>query len=161
MSCHPCISAKVSYGLEAEQKLLPILSTVVGEPIRKTGGTFDCMDFGGDSSFSELKRRTSDFSYRDEKIEREGWLMPSCKVIEGWWKLSEGKRVFFFYLWSCDKSLWVYEMKEGDFTSGDSHKVPKGHYDNQLHVAIPQELWSRVDCDLSSLVFEEDLCWIS
>jgi hypothetical protein len=161
MSCHPCIAAKVSYGLEAERKLLPILSDVIGEPLIKTVGTFDCMDMEGLTSFSELKRRTTDYTYEDERIKREGWWMPSCKVIKGWQELSEGKRVFFFYLWSCDKSLWMYEMKEGDFSSSDCHKVPKGHYDNQLHVAIPQERWTRVECDLSSLVFEEDLCWIS
>jgi len=160
MSCHPNIKAKVVYGTEAEQKLLPILSHVVGEPLVKTSGTFDCMDMKGAGTFAELKRRGLDFSYCDEKIKREGWLMPSCKVIRSWTELAEGKRVFFFYYWGCDKTLWSYEMKEGDFSEGDCHFVPKGHYDNQLHVAILQERWQRVDVDLSEVVFEEEGCLI-
>jgi hypothetical protein len=161
MSVHPNINAKVIFGTEAEQKLLPILSSVVGEKLYKTAGTFDCMDMVGSGIFAELKRRTSDWSYCDEKIQREGWLMPSCKVIRGWRELSEGKRVVFFYYWGFDKSLWVYEMKEGDFSSDDCHKIPKGHYDKQLHVTIHQDRWTRCDVDLSGVVFEDEECWIT
>lgn len=160
MSRHPCIAQKVSYGTEAEQKLIPILSAIVGEPLKKTSATFDCMDLVGRSSFSELKRRTPDWFYTDAKIKKEGWLMPSCKVIRGWEELSKGKRVFFFYLWSKDKSLWMYEMRDGDFNKKDDYVIPKGHYDNQLHVTIPQEKWRRIDVDLSSIIFEEDTCLI-
>lgn len=160
MSLHPCIGFKVAYGTEAEQKLLPILSKVVGTELRKTSGTFDCMDLEGAGIFGELKRRGLDWFYTDTKIKEEGWLMPSCKVIRGWRELSEGKRVFFFYFWSKDKSLWLYEMKAGDFTRKGDHFVPKGHYDNQLHVAIKQERWQRVDVDLSDVVFEEETCLI-
>ena len=161
MSVHPSIKSKVVFGTEAEQKLLPILSQAVNEKLHKTSGTFDVMDMVGSGIFAELKRRTSDFSYCDEKIQREGWLMPSCKIIRAWQELSEGKRVVFFYYWGCDKSLWMYEMSEGDFSSGDSHRVPNGHYDRQLHVAIVQDRWSRVDADLSEVVFEDEGCWIT
>ena len=161
MSLHPNIKSKVIFGTEGEQKLLPVLSQVVGEKLHKTSGTFDCMDMAGERVFAELKRRSMDFSYCDEKIKREGWLMPSCKVIRSWQELSEGKRVIFFYFWSCDKSLWMYEMKEGDFSSEDCHRVPNGHYDKQLHVAILQDRWSRVDVDLSDVIFEDEGCWIT
>ena len=117
------------------------------------------MDMVGDTTFSELKRRSRDWSYRDEKIKKEGWLMPSCKVIEGWEQKSRGKKVYFFYLWMCDKSLWMYELKDGDFTQDGSHFIPRGHFDNQLHVRIPQEKWTPCG-DLSDVVFEEDVCWI-
>ena len=160
MSRHPCIEAKVVYGKEAERKLLPILSAAVGVKMNLVSSTFSTMDMEGKGVFAELKRRTSDFSYCDVKIKKEGWLMSSCKVIRAWDELSKGKRVFFFYFWDCDKSLWMYEVKEGDFTQDGDHFVPKYHYDNQLHVTIPQERWTRIRADLSAVVFEEERCWI-
>lgn len=159
MSCHPGISSLVAYGAEGELLLTSILCDIVGETISKTSGTFDTMDFEGETTFSELKRRSSDFFYCDTKIKEEGWLMPSCKVIKSWEKLSEGKKVFFFYFWMRDKSLWYYEMKEGDF-SKEEHKPPKNHYDKQLHVTIQEDKWKRCNVDCSSIVFEEDKCWI-
>ena len=159
MSCHPCIAQKVSYGTEAEQKLIGVLSAVVGEPLVKTAGTFDCMDLKGDGVFAELKRRGCDWHWSDTKIKEEGWLMPSCKIQRGWRELAKGNRVVFFYFWSQDKSLWMYEMHETDFTAC-RHFVPRGHYDNQLHVAIPQQEWQRIAVDVSGIVFEEDTCLI-
>lgn len=85
--------------------------------------------------------------------------MPSTKILRGWDELSKGKSVFFFYYWGCDKTLWVYEMKEGDFSTAH-HRIPRGHYDQQLHVAIHQDRWSRCDVDLSTVLFEEEGCWI-
>jgi len=159
MSCHPCISSLVNYGLEAELKLTLEISKTLQEPIQKTKGTFDSMDFTGPRVFVELKRRGLDFCYHDVKIKEEGWLMPSCKVMKGWSELAEGKRVYFFYFWSFDKSLWMYEMKSGDFTEPGSHTVPKYHYDKMLHVKIPQDSWTFVKT-LDELVLEEELCWI-
>jgi hypothetical protein len=160
MSCHPQISSLVAYGSEAEVKLVSILSALMGEPVVKTSGTFDAMDFQGATTFSELKRRSSDHHYTDAKIRTEGWLMPSSKVMKGWQALSEGKRVVFWYFWMRDKSLWSYEMSETDFSQPGSHFVPTNHYDTQNHVTIPQDQWVRASVDCSSLVFEEDLCWI-
>jgi hypothetical protein len=160
MSKHPAINCLYSYGSEAEKILMPIVSRVVGDTLKKTSETFDSMDMVGRKTFCELKRRGLTWHYRDAKIKKEGWLMPSNKVMRGWEELSKGKRVFFVYFWSKDKSLWVYEMKEGDFSASGDHFVPKGHYDTQLHVAIPQDRWCRVDVDLSGVVFEEDRCWI-
>jgi hypothetical protein len=160
MSKHPGISSLVTYGTEGEQLLTSLISVIVGERVTKTAGTFDTMDFAGASSFSELKRRSSDWFYTDEKIQREGWLMPTTKVMKGWEALSEGKRVYFFYFWMRDKSLWMYEMKEGDFNGPNDHNPPKNHYDNQLHVTIQQDRWTRCNVDCSSIVFEEDSCWI-
>lgn len=161
MSYHPAISGLVTYGKEGEEKLMEAISYVVGEAVTKTTATFDTMDFEGHFSFSELKRRSSDWFYCDEKIKREGWLIPSCKVIRGWEELSNEKRVFFFYFWMRDKSLWMFEMKEGDFCNDGDHFIPKGHYDKMLHVAIQQDRWKRINCDMSSIVFEEDTCLIS
>lgn len=159
MSLHPCIAAKVAYGTEGEDKLLPVLSDVVGQPLKKMKGTYSVLDFYGNSVFVELKKRTPQWSYTDPKIQKEGWLIPSCKILFGWTMLEKGKRVFFAYYWSFDKSLWIYELKAGDFTTG-GHFVPEGHYDQMLHVAIPQEKWKKVEVDLSEVVFEEDGCWI-
>lgn len=156
---HPALSSLKKYGLEGEVKLLASVSVHVGEPVTKTKYEKDTMDMEGATTFSELKRRSSDWSYHDEKIKREGWLMPSSKVMRGWECLSDKKKVFFFYFWMCDKSLWVYEMKEGDFTGSKDHFIPHGHYDNQLHVRIPEEKWTKCAV-LSDVVFEEDLCWI-
>lgn len=160
MSCHPAIGGLVQYGTEAEEKLTAVLSDIVGETIKKTLKMFDVLDFQGSSTFAELKRRSSDYFYTDAKIKEEGWYVPSCKIIRGWDELSQGKRVLFFYLWMKDKSLWVYEMQEGDFSSNDCHKIPRGHYDNQLHVAIKEDQWCRCDADLSKIIFEEETCLI-
>lgn len=156
---HPSISSLVSYGEEAEQKLLSFLSDAVGEPLTKTKETFGILDFAGETVVAELKKRTSEWSYLDEKIQREGWLIPSCKILKGWDQMSEGKKVVFFYSWACDKSLWMYELQEGDFTSPGSHFVPRGHYDQMLHVAIPQSKWTSLG--RVEITFEEDECWIS
>lgn len=159
MSCHPAISTLLKYGLEGETKLISIISQVLREPVTKTSGGLDMMDFYSKSFFCELKRRSRDWSYRDEKIKKEGWLVSSSKVIEGWEQKSRGKRVVFFYLWMCDKTLWAYELQDGDFTQPGSHFIPNGHYDNQLHVRIPQDKWTQCG-NLSDIVFEEDVCWI-
>lgn len=159
MSCHPSISSLLEYGKEGETKLLSSISAYVGEPVTKTKGVFDNMDFISESFFCELKRRSKDYSYCDEKIKKEGWLISSSKVIKGWEEIAKGKRVFFFYFWTWDKSLWVYELQEGDFTQDGSHFIPKGHYDTMLHVTIPQDKWIRCG-ELSDVVFEEDVCWI-
>lgn len=158
MSCHPCIESKVAYGEEGEQKLLDFLSECVGEPLVKTKETFGVLDFAGETVVAELKKRTSDWSYDDEKIQREGWLIPSCKILKGWEQRSLGKRVVFFYYWACDKSLWMYELQDNDFTEAGSHFVPRGHYDQMLHVAVPQTRWNSLGS--VQVAFEEDGCWI-
>lgn len=159
MSKHPNINFLVSYGHEGEQQLIQIISTIVGSPLKKTSYTFDSMDMESDTCLVELKRRSDDWFYSDTKIKEEGWLMPSCKVIKAHEAKFDGKRVFFFYFWSRDKSLWSLEIGTGDFCSCP-HFVPKGHYDNQLHVAIPQERWKRETIDCSQLRFAEDECMI-
>ena len=159
MSRHPNINFLVSYGNEGEQQLIKIISDIVGSTLKKTSYTFDSMDMESDSCLVELKRRSSDWSYSDKKIKEEGWLMPSIKVLKAHEVRSEGKKAYFFYFWSKDKSLWSLEIHEGDFCSCP-HFVPKGHYDNQLHVAIPQERWTKHNVDLSMLQFAEDECMI-
>lgn len=159
MSLHPCISSKVAYGEEAEEKLISVLSDAVGEPLVKTSETYGVLDFKGLTVMAELKKRTSDWSYLDEKIQREGWLIPSCKILKGWEQMALGKRVVFFYVWACDKSLWMYELQEGDFTSEGSHFIPKGHYDKMLHVAVPQSKWTNLGT--VSVRFTEEECWIA
>lgn len=137
---------------------MDLLSNEVGEPLVKTRETFGLLDFLGQTVVAELKKRTSDWSYLDEKIQQEGWLIPSCKILRGWELLSQGKRVIFFYYWACDKTLWMYELQQGDFTSPGSHFIPKGHCDQMLHVTIPQRKWHALGkVDVS---FTEDECWI-
>lgn len=159
MSLHPAISSLVTYGYEGEDKLTSAISQCLGEQVIKTASAFDSMDFGSPTYFVELKRRGLDWTYHDTKIKEEGWFMPSCKVIKGWEEISKGKRVFFFYFWSFDKTLWSYEMSATDFTQKDDHFVPKNHYDTMLHVTIPQDKWTFVE-KISSIVFEEETCWI-
>lgn len=159
MSKHPAISTLVAYGAEAERILLPILSQIVQDGLKKTDGCFNTMDFQGKRTFAELKRRSKDWSYTDERIRQEGWLIPSCKILRGWEELSKGKDVFFFYFWMCDKSLWFYQLREGDFTGPKDHFVPKNHYDQMLHVTIPEEKWTFVT-KVENL-FEEEQCLIT
>ena len=160
MSKHPAINSLYTYGSEAEKYLMPIISRAVGDKLKKTSETFDSMDMTGKKTFCELKRRSSDWSYHDEKIKKEGWLMPANKVMRAWQELSEGKKVFFVYFWGFEKSLWLYEVKDTDFKKKEDYVIPKNHYDNQLHVTVPQEKWTRVAVDLSGVIFEEDKCWI-
>jgi hypothetical protein len=162
MSLHPSISAKVSYGKEGQTALTTVISQILGEEMTETKATFDTLDFESPTIFAELKRRTRDWTYLDKKIQEEGWLIPSCKIHRAWEELARGKRVFFFYFWSFDKSLWMFEMKSDDFSEGEkTHFIPRYHYDTQLHVAAHQSRWTRCEVDLSHLVFEEDLCWIT
>ena len=158
MSQHPAISSLVAYGTEAEQILLPMLSVAVGEPLTKTGGKMDTMDFEGRTVVGELKKRSSDWSYKNKKIYDEGWLIPSCKIIKGWEQIAAGKRVVFFYFWMEDKSLWMWEMEEDDFIDG-GHFIPKNHYDQMLHVAVHQSSWEFVGFVENK--FQEEECWIS
>ena len=158
MSLHPAITALVSYGEEGEQKLLSVIGEALGEPVTKTKETFATLDFLGETVVAELKKRTSDWSYCDEKIQREGWLIPSCKILKGWEQIHLGKRVVFFYYWACDKTLWMYELEEGDFTAPGSHFIPRNHYDKMLHVAVPQSRWTALGS--IDAQFEEEQCWI-
>ena len=54
----------------------------------------------------------------------------------------------------------MYELKEGDFNTIEDYCIPKNHYDKMLHVKIHQEKWTRVECDLSTVLFAEDQCLI-
>lgn len=159
MSCHPAIHSKVVYGTEGEDKLLPVLSAALGKPLRKIGNSFSVLDFKGEGVFAELKKRTSEWSRQDPKIKNEGWLIPSCKILQSWAEMDKGNEVVFFYFWASDKTLWSYRLKRTDFTTG-GHFVPKGHYDQMLHVAVPEHLWEQVSLDGFDLQFEEDTCWI-
>jgi hypothetical protein len=156
MSCHPNIEHLVTYGKEAEEALAPLLSQIVGDTLLKTGSEFDSLDFQGDHTFAELKRRSDDWSYTHPKIQQEGWLIPSCKIMRGWTELAKGRKVFFFYAWDCDRSVWMYELAPGDFTSG-GHFIPKGHYDAMLHVAVPQSRWTRLPVEAP---WKAQGCWI-
>jgi len=127
------------YGKKAENRLLPVLETIIGEKIVPTANSCDTMDGVSETWDVELKRRTAKYSWADEKIMKEGWLIPACKITRA---RTSGKRTAFFYSWEKDESLWMFEYTEASMNGLKSY-VPFWHIDKQPHFNIPFCLWTR------------------
>ena len=158
MSQHPAIQSLLDYGEEGERLLRNVICDWLGEEIEKTPQVFGKLDFLGKTTSSDLKRRTPTWHYTNSQIRQDGWLIPWCKVLDGFDHQHRGKRVYFFYFWSSDKTLWVYELPRGSWSLPPF--TPEGHFDNQLHVGIPEAKWTHIWTAPSHVVFEEDTCWI-
>jgi hypothetical protein len=139
---HP-FHARSRVGLYYEKILKPALEVTVGEDLVKTAEDTDTMDFEGKTVFVELKSRSDQYHYSQEFIQREGWLLPSCKIARAREEVARGKRVVFFYFWKAGKSLWSWEFSEAGLVDCEE-KYPSWHLDKQKQVYIKERHWSRV-----------------
>ena len=142
-STHP-FHQRSLWGLYYEKVLQPHLELCVGEALEKTSEDTDTMDFTGKTSFVELKVRSDQYHFSQEFIQREGWLIPSCKIKRAIEETKRGKRVIFFYFWKAGKSLWRWDFKLEDIKDIDE-KYPEWHIDKQKQSYIKQEKWTRVN----------------
>ena len=141
-SSHP-FHKRSRLGLYYEQVLKPTLEKVIGEPIQKTESETDTMDFYSEHFFLELKVRSDSYHYTQEFIKRDGWIVPTCKIMRAIEETKKGKKVLFFYFWMAGKSLWCYEFNERDL-SEMKDKYPEWHRDHQQQTYIPESLWKRI-----------------
>lgn len=139
---HP-FSARSRLGLYYEMVLKPALEKAVGEPLTKTKEEMDCMDFEGRTCFVELKTRSDQYHYSQSFIKRDGWILPTCKIVRARKEVKEGKRVFFFYFWLAGKSLWQWDFSEGGLLDS-LEKYPEWHQDYQKQTYIKERHWKRV-----------------
>lgn len=130
-------------GLYYEKVLQPALERCVGESLTKTSDCMDQMDFEGASCFVEVKSRGDQYHYSQWFIKKDGWMLPSGKIERAQREVAAGKRVFFFYFWRADKSLWMWEYTEGGVL-GCREEYPEWHHDQQKQTFIPEQYWKRV-----------------
>lgn len=133
--------ARHEFGKQGEAEVLPLIEAVIGELIRPTEKHYDTMDGESDNFWIEVKTRTSAYHYTDAVIEKEGWLIPACKIERA--KI-ERKRVRFYYFWRKDNSLWELEFSP-EVIADLKPRVPYFHKDKQLHYYIPGSRWTRIE----------------
>lgn len=151
---------RVGYGKALETLVLPKIQAFLGEDVQECEYEFSLLDFSGKSSWAELKVRTQDYFYTDKKIQQEGWIIPACKFLDANWKISQGKSVFFFYLWVRDGSLWMFKYKP-EFMNIFPLAIPENHKENQLHYYVAQEFWTQVDTlQMKDIYFKKKHCMI-
>ena len=140
--------AKGDYGRANEELLLPFLELLhEDQHFRHTEDSKDTMDFCSEDIYIEVKTRKT-YSWSDSQIQREGFLLPFCKIERA---LKESKKVFFYYYWKTDKSLWSWEFKK-EQASLLKPFVPRWHYEKQRHVAVPVSWWR-----LEGIIDEEEM----
>jgi hypothetical protein len=139
---HP-FESRGPLGLYYEKILHPTLEKIVGETLVKTASCFDEVDFEGETCFVELKTRSDKYHYSQSFIQKDGWILPSCKIMRAREEVKKGKKVFFFYFWKAGKSLWIWEFSE-EGCLGAKEEYPSWHQDGQKHIYIKQSNWKRV-----------------
>lgn len=130
-------------GLHFEKVLRPTLQNVIGETILKTEEETDTMDFYSENFFVELKARGDSYHFSQWFIQRDGWLLPYCKIQRAREEAKKGKRCVFFYFWTAGKTLWRWDFNEADLV-GIKDEYPEWHRDQQRQVYIPQRCWTQV-----------------
>lgn len=130
-------------GLYYEKVLQPALEKAVGESLVKTTEEMDTMDFEGKTCFVELKTRGDQYHYSQSFFKKDGWLLPSCKIVRAREEVKKGKKVFFFYFWRAGKSLWMWEFSEAGVL-GAKQEYPSWHQDGQQQTYIKEQFWTRL-----------------
>jgi len=115
----------------------------MGKTLVKTAEEVDTMDFMGDGCFVELKTRSDQYHYSQAFIQKDGWILPSCKIARARYEVSQGNRVVFFYFWKADKTLWRWDFSE-EGCLGAKEEYPSWHHDKQKQIYIKQQHWKRV-----------------
>lgn len=130
-------------GLYYEKILKPALERSMGEELVKTAEDTDTMDFVGKTCFVELKTRGDQYHYSQSFIQKDGWLLPSCKIQRAVDETKRGKKVVFFYFWRAGKSLWRWDFKLDDIKDIDQ-KYPVWHIDQQKQAYVKEDKWVRI-----------------
>jgi len=130
-------------GLYYEKILHPALERSVGLTLVKTAEEVDTMDFMGTDCFVELKTRSDQYHYNQTFIQKDGWILPSCKIVRARYEVSQGNRVVFFYFWKADKTLWRWDFNEESLVDA-KEEYPQWHHDKQKQIYIKQHHWKRV-----------------
>ena len=131
------------YGWCKEVQLQPILESFIGEKIEKTSSRYDIVDFEGPTCHVELKcRKAQDKNGRMVRSNtHDSWLMPASKIE---YADKQQKRVFLFYYFEGDNTLWVINYRQGLLDDIQTIR-PIWHSARSLHYYIPMEMWTRVE----------------
>ena len=130
------------FGKQGEGLVLPMVEMIIGESLTPTEKFYDTMDAESDNYWVEIKTRSKTYHWEDDFIQKEGWLIPACKIQRA---LAETeKKVCFYYFWKSDSTLWELEFTP-DKIVGLEPRVPGWHKEKQLHYYIPQERWTLIE----------------
>lgn len=129
------------FGKIGEREVLPLVEMILGEELTPTEKFYDTMDAVSDNYWVEIKTRSDRYHWEQEFIEKEGWLIPSCKIERA---MNEEKKCCFYYYWMSDKSLWELEFSP-EKIEGLTPKVPGWHHDKQEHYYIPRDRWTLIE----------------
>jgi len=141
-SLHP-FHQRSRFGLPYEKLLQPVLESILQTTLHHTDSPTDTMDFWSDKYFVEVKTRTDNYHYTQSFIQKDGWILPFCKMIRAKQETAGGKKVVFFYYWTADKSLWRWDYDESILSSCKT-EIPFWHRDKQQQIFIPENHWTRV-----------------
>jgi len=133
--------ARHDFGKSGEKIVLPLVEMLLGEKFTPTANFYDTMDAVSENYWVEIKTRSDKYHWKQDLIEKEGWLIPACKIQRA---MNEKKKCCFYYYWMSDKSLWELEFSP-DKIQGLTPKVPGWHSDKQLHYYIPRDRFTQID----------------
>ena len=119
----------------------PMVEDVLGEELKVSSYFWDTIDLESENYLVEVKSRTYNYHWKDDFIEKEGWLIPECKVKRA---RTEKKKVIFYYYWRSDGSLWELEYDQDVFDSL-TPRVPPWHKDQQSHYFVPRRFWTLIE----------------
>lgn len=142
------ITERHLFGWSQEERLLKYFNKHLGESFERTKKRYDSLDGLGAVAVYELKSRPKTRWNRftrtqvpvDSKSYPDGWLMPCCKMEN----LPAGKKLYFFYYYEGDDTLWVCPYEEAKFS--ELNPFYPSYNPTQKHILIPVEWWSQVDC---------------
>ena len=135
---------KVVWGKALERELKPLIERYLGYSLTATEYAYDSVDMISNSGNTavELKGRPDLRSPMDKSpavpqysTDWDEWIIPYCKI---WNKRT--KRLYFFYYWAGDNTLWAIKYKASQFNEY-TRAVPFQHTSNQLHIYIPKDDW--------------------
>ena len=140
------------WGWSQEIEMQPILESYVGEKLQKTSARYDIIDFEGPTCYVELKcRKAKDKNgYTVTSKTHDSWLMPASKIE---YADRQEKRVFLFYRFEADKTLWVIDYKRGMLADLQTVR-PIWHSARSLHYYIPADRWTRLEVVTEDVVVE-------
>jgi len=135
------ITNKHTWGWNMEKILHPYLEEVLEEPLVKSSGRFDVIDFVGSHWMAELKCRPS-ISERGKPQNSDSfstWYLPTSKE-----SIDIPGELCFFYYWEQDNSLWYIIYDKELFASFMKEKL-WFHPTRQEHWYVPKSAFTKLD----------------
>jgi hypothetical protein len=68
------------FGKQGEEVVLPLVEMIIGESLTATEKFYDTMDAESENYWVEIKTRSKRYHWEDDFIQKEGWLIPACKI---------------------------------------------------------------------------------